>query len=203
MPRIFDTLTASHLLNENLPENGLKFLTKLYLNKDVTEYEDAIKYGRHSKEFAEYATEDAINTFLLYQKFRPEIAKQGLSKLFWDVEMPFQYALMELAINGIKGDVQAAKKMKEETQHLYYQLEDEMLKLFGKEYDVGITPRGRKVFAKPQINFNSGQQVAECLQRLGISLIDKNKKGNLSTKTNVLEKLRDSIKRQLNETNVS
>ncbi len=40
--------------------------------------------------------------------------------------------------------------------------------------------------------------MAKCLQQLGITLTDKTKKGNLSTKTNVLEKLRDNIKRKLN-----
>lgn len=198
MPIVYDSLTASHLLDENLKENGLKYLTRTQLHKEVTEYKDAIKYGTDSPEFAKYATEDAINTYDLYKLQSPEIEKQGLHHLFYDVEMPFQKALMWLAINGIRADTKAAKKMKEEVGHLSYQLEDEMLKLFGKEYDVGITPRGRKVFAKPQINMNSGQQVAKCLQDLGIKLTEKTKKGNLATTTQVLERLKSDIERKLN-----
>ena len=198
MPKIFDTLTSSHLLNEQLPENGLKYLTRTQLYREVTEYKDVIKYGTDSPEFAKYATEDAINTYDLYRLQSPEIEKQGLHHLAYDIEFPFQKALMWLAINGIAADTEAAKKMKEEVGHLSYQLEDEMLQLFGMGYDVGITPRGRKVFAKPQINFNSGQQVAEVLQSLGIKLTEKTKKGNLATTTKVLERLKSDIERKLN-----
>jgi len=197
MPRIFDTLTASHLLNEQLPENGLKYLTKTILKKDATEYKDAISDGLHSDKFYKYATDDAVNTWELYKVFSPQIEKEGLHHLAYDIEFPFQRALMWLAINGIAADTKAAKDMKEEISHLSYQIEDEMLQLFGKGYDVGITPRGRKVFAKPQINFNSGQQVAETLQSLGIKLTEKTKKGNLATTTQVLERLKSDIERKL------
>lgn len=197
MPKIFDTLTVSHLLDENLKENGLKYLTRTQLHREATEYKDVIQYGTDSPEFAKYATEDAINTYDLYKLQSPQIEKEGLHHLFYDVEMPFQKALMWLSIHGIAADTKAAKKMKEEVSHLGYQLEDEMLKLFGKGYDVGITPRGRKVFVEPQINFNSGQQVAKTLQGLGIKLTEKTKKGNLATTTQVLERLKGDIERKL------
>lgn len=198
MPKIFDTLTASHLLDENLKENGLKYLTRTQLHREATEYKDIIQYGTDSLEFAKYATEDAINTYNLYKLQSPQIEKQGLHHLAYDIEFPFQKALMWLAINGIAADTKVAKEMKEEVSHLSYQLEDEMLQLFGKGYDVGITPRGRKVFAKPQINFNSGQQIAEVLKSLGIKLTEKTKKGNLATTTQVLERLKSDIERKLN-----
>jgi len=201
MPIIYDTLTASHLLDENLKENGLKYLTRTQLHRETTKYKDVIQYGTDSPEFAKYATEDAINTYDLYKLQSPQIEKQGLHHLAYDIEFPFQKALMHLAINGIATDVKAAKKMKEDVSHLSYQLEDEMLKLFGKGYDVGITPRGRKVFAKPQINMNSGQQVAKCLHSLGIKLTEKTKKGNLATTTQVLERLKSDVERKLNVTN--
>ena len=197
MPKIYDSLTASHLLDENLKENGLKYLTRTQLHREVTEYKDAIKYGTDSPEFAKYATEDAINTYDLYKLQSPQIAKQGLGHLAWDIEFPFQRALMHLAINGIKGDKEAAKKMKEEVQHLYYQIEDEMLKMFGKEYKTGITPRGRKVWCEPQINFNSGQQIVETLQSLGIKLIERTKKGKLASTNKVLKNLKSEIERKL------
>lgn len=197
MPKIYDTLTSSHILDENLKENGLKFLTRTQLHREATEYKDAIKYGVNSPEFAKYATEDAINTYDLYKLQSPQIEKQGLHHLAYDIEFPFQRALMWLAVNGIAADTEAAKKMKEEVSHLSYQIEDEMLKLFNKGYDVGITPRGRKVWCKPQINFNSGQQIAETLQSLGIRLTEKTKKGNLATTTQVLERLKSDIERKL------
>ena len=114
MPRIFDTLTSSHLLNENLPENGLKYLTRTQLHRETTEYKDVIQYGTDSLEFAKYATEDAINTYDLYKLQSPQIEKQGLHHLAYDIEFPFQKALMWLAIHGIAADTKAAKRMKEQ-----------------------------------------------------------------------------------------
>ena len=197
MPKIFDTLTSSHLLNENLIENGLKYLAEHELGIPKEQIKKYIEVTPGTEEFFQYGMNDAIWTYQLYQKYSPQIEKEGLHHLAYDIEFPFQKALMWLAIHGIAADVKAAKKMKEEVGHLSYQLEDEMLQLFGKGYDVGITSRGRKVFAKPQINFNSGQQVAEALQSLGIKLTEKTKKGQLSTTTKVLERLKSDIERKL------
>ena len=176
MPKIFDTLTASHLLNELLPENGLKYLTRTQLHREVTEYKDAIKYGTDSLEFAKYATEDAINTYDLYKLQSPEIEKQGLHHLAYDIEFPFQKALMWLAIHGIRADISAAKTMRYEVQHLFYTIENELLGIFGGKYVTSITPRSRVVSCTPSINFNSSQQVVPLIEGLGFPIYERSKK---------------------------
>ena len=176
MPKIYCTLTASHLLDENLPENGLKFLTRTQLKREVVEYDEAVKYGINSKQFINYAMSDAINTFDLYKLQSPQIAKQGLSHLFWDIEMPFQKALMYLAINGIKADISTAQQMTYETQHLYYQIENELLEFFGGQYNVKIKKRSREVYCEPSINFNSSDQVVPLIEGLGFEIFERSKK---------------------------
>ena len=176
MPKIFDTLTASHLLDENLKENGLKYLTRTQLHREVTEYKDVIKYGTDSPEFAKYATEDAINTYDLYKLQSPKIEKQGLHHLAYDIEFPFQKALMWLAINGIKADVSAAQVMRYEVQHLFYEIENELLNIFGGEYVTSITPRSRVISCKPSINFNSSDQVVPLIEELGFPIYERSKK---------------------------
>ena len=57
-------------------------------------YEEAITEGTHSEKFYKYATEDAVNTYLLYKVFSPQIEEQGLHHLAYDIEFPFQKALM-------------------------------------------------------------------------------------------------------------
>lgn len=180
MPKIFCTLIASHLLNENLPENGLKYLTKKYLKRDVMTYDEAIKYGTDSKEFAQYATADAINTYDLYKLFSPKIAREGLSKLFYKVEMPFTKALMELEINGIKADRKAAREMYFDVRHKYYSIENELLEFFGGQYNIWIMPKARRIICKPSINFNSSEQVIPLIEGLGFKLCERTAKGNKS-----------------------
>jgi len=188
MPKIYDTLTSSHLLDENLNENGLKYLTRTQLHRDATEYKDAIQYGTgasptsyaDSPEFAKYATEDAINTYDLYKLQSPQIEKQGLHHLAYDIEFPFQRALMWLAINGIKADVSTAKAMRYEVQHLFYEVENELLTIFGGKYEVTITPRSRVTSCKPSINFNSSEQVVPLIEELGFHIYEKSKTGKKS-----------------------
>ena len=180
MPKIFDTLTAVHLLDENITEKSLKYLahTILGVPKDKIKKYDDVTPG--TEEFYIYGMNDAIWTYQLFQRFSPEIETQGLHHLMYDIEMPFQYALVELAINGIKADPDEAHRMKHEVQHLYYQIENELLEMFGGKYEVGITPRGRKVWCEPSINFNSSQQVIPLLEGLGFEIYEKAKKGGKS-----------------------
>lgn len=156
--------------------NGLKYLTRTQLKREVTEYKDAIKYGTDSDEFYTYAMEDAINTYDLYKLQSPQIAKQGLGHLAWDIEFPFQRALMHLAINGIAADVSTARTMRYEVQHLYFEIENELLNIFGGEYITSITPRSRVVSCEPSINFNSSPQVVPLIEGLGFPIWERSKK---------------------------
>jgi DNA polymerase-1 len=96
--------------------------------------------------------------------------------LAYDIEFPFQRALMHLAINGIRADVQAAKTMRYEVQHLFYTIENELLNIFGGKYITSITPRSRVVTCNPSINFNSSQQVVPLIEELGFPIYEKSKK---------------------------
>jgi DNA polymerase-1 len=139
-------------------------------------YEEAITEGTHSDKFYKYATEDAVNTWELYKKYSPQIEKEGLRHLAYDIEFPFQRALMWLAINGIKADVSAAKAMRYDVQHLFYTIENELLGIFGGKYVTSITPRSRVTSCKPSINFNSSDQVVPLIEELGFPIYEKSKK---------------------------
>ncbi|KKN73134.1 hypothetical protein LCGC14_0404430 [marine sediment metagenome] len=176
MPKIFDTLTSSHLLNENLPENGLKYLAEHELGipkEQIKKYTEVIP---GTEEFFEYGMNDAIWTYQLYKKYSPQIEKEGLHHLAYDIEFPFQKALMYLAINGIAADISAAQTMRYEVQHLFYEIENELLNIFGGKYVTSITPRSRVVSCTPSINFNSSQQVVPLIEELGFEIYERSKK---------------------------
>jgi len=176
MPKIFDTLTASHLLNENLPENGLKYLAEHELGVPKEQIKKYTEVTPGTQEFFEYGMNDAIWTYQLYQKYSLQIEKEGLHHLAYDIEFPFQKALMHLAINGIKGDVSAAKAMRYEVQHLFYEIENELLGIFGGKYIISITPRSKVTSCKPSINFNSSDQVVPLIEGLGFPIYERSKK---------------------------
>ena len=176
MPKIFDTLTASHLLCETLPENGLKYLAEHELGVPKDRIKKYTEVTPGTQEFFQYGMNDAIWTYQLYQKYSPQIIKEGLENLFWKVEMPFQKALMHLAINGIRADVSAAKTMRYEVQHLFYEIENELLNIFGGRYVTSFTPRSRVTSCKPSINFNSSDQVVPLIEGLGFPIYERSKK---------------------------
>lgn len=174
---IFDTMTASHLLNEELQSNSLKDLAHTILGipkENIKKYEEVTP---GTEEFAIYGMNDAIWTYQLYEKFQPELIKQNLTHLAYDIEFPFSRVLMELQINGIKPDIEAARQMRYEVQHLYYEIENELLNMFGGYYEVGITKRSREVWCKPTINFNSSDQVIPLIEGLGFEIYERAKKG--------------------------
>jgi len=169
-------MTMAHLCNENLQSKALKYLAEhiLHIPPDKIKKYDDVTPG--TPEFCEYGMDDAVYTWQLYQKFDQTIYEQNLSHLMWDIEMPFQRALVELAINGIGADKEAARVMRYETQHLYYTIENELLEMCGGEYIVSITPRSRVVSCKPSINFNSPEQVIPLVEALGFEIFERTKK---------------------------
>lgn len=189
--KIFDTQLACHLLNENILHKSLKYLAENILHvpkEQIVKYDDVDKTDWSM--FADYGMNDAIWTFKLYQKFAPEIEKQNLHHLMYDIEMPFQFALVELAINGMRVDVSLAETMTYEVQHEYYKLEQKMLDRWGGEYKVGINKRTRVVWCEPSINFNSSQQVIKLVEKLGFEIIERSDKGEKSFGKKTKERLK-------------
>ena len=99
-PKIFCTLTAHHLINEN-SGHGLKFLAEKYLGVKTTTYDEASTCGFDHPMFFEYACNDAIWTYKLMRIFNKKIYDLGVNRLFFEVEMPFQFTLMDMEINGV------------------------------------------------------------------------------------------------------
>ena len=195
---IFDTMTACHLLDENILHKSLKYLAENILHvpkEQIVKYDDVNKNDWSA--FADYGMNDAIYTFQLYQKFAPEIEKQNLHHLFWDIEMPFQWALVELAINGMSVDVSLAETMTYDCTHLLFEIEKQLLDMFDKTWELKYNKRTKEILCESQINFGSGKQIIKCLQDLGIKLTEKTEKGQLATGHKVLLQLKQDLENRL------
>jgi DNA polymerase I-like protein with 3'-5' exonuclease and polymerase domains len=159
--QLYDTMIADHLLNENRP-HGLKHLAKTFLGVNTIKYEEAEKAGHQSKLFYEYAENDAIWTWKLMKLQLPLLKERGLLKLFRDIEMPYQYVLLEMAITGVLIDT---KKLKKGTEELKKEKED-LIKQLLKELNEPViyqkTLTGEK-YIKTNINFSSPLQLSKIL----------------------------------------
>ena len=130
--KIFCTMTAAHLIDENRSK-GLKDLAKRYLKEKPLDYSEAIVDGFQSEKFYTYATNDAIWTWELHKIFNKKLYQFGMNRLFFEVEMPFQFVLMDMSINGILVD-------ENKLEELRIDASVKRLELQRKLYEMGNLP---------------------------------------------------------------
>ena len=142
VPCWFDTQLAAHCLNENEP-HGLKPQHSKYV---LNGKEDEFSFGQYFKGISFdlvpiqtgyiYAARDAIDTDELCDFQLPyltstaqeciEYGLEGVSKVFWNIEMPYVDVIVDLEENGIKVDTEYSAQLSEK----YHKLEQEKLKEF-------------------------------------------------------------------------
>jgi DNA polymerase-1 len=184
---IFDTMVASHLLDENRVDkrvggrgHGLKVLAQEYLGADITKYKEAEEAGVHSAVFHEYAQNDAIYTYQLCNIFKGKMEDEGVVDLFRNIEMPFLRTLAKMEMNGVLVDKSKLKAMEAKGKARLTELEQEMLIEIGEKFETQYTfPDGMVISSK--VNFGSNKQVADIItKRLGLEISETTKKGALS-----------------------
>jgi DNA polymerase-1 len=109
----FDTMVAHYLINPE-SKQSMDFLSEFYLKYKPISIEALIgKKGKGQgnmrdlkpEEVSDYACEDADITFQLKQLFEPEIQKEHLKNLFYNMEMPLVDVLKSMEQEGIAIDV--------------------------------------------------------------------------------------------------
>ena len=121
---------------------------------------------------AKYSGEDAAVTLKLKYILETEIEKEGLAKLFYDIEMPLIEVLADIEIAGIKIDLPLMAGFSKELKKELAGIEKRIYFLAGEEF-----------------NINSPKQLQEILfEKLGLRTLKKTKTG-FSTDVGVLEEL--------------
>ena len=189
---IWCTLVGAKLLDENRfgkKPYSLKTLAVDWLGKfDVVKY-DEVAHDPTSKAFAEYAMDDAENTYELYQHEYPRLEKEGLLYLAEEIEMPFQKTLADLEINGVSVDKEKLNEFSTHCRRLLTTLQFELCYIFGKTPIRQIDLFGVEYFDIP-INFNSPGDLIRCIEQLGFIIDEKTDKGNPSVGKVYLEKMK-------------
>ena len=178
----FDTMIAHYLINAD-SKQSMDFLAEFYLNYKPVSIETLIgKKGKNQKsmadldpaEITDYACEDADITFQLKQIFEPEIQKEHLKKLFFEMEMPLVEVLKDMEQEGITIDSEGLLKYSEELGKTLEELEVSITNEAGMEF-----------------NIDSPKQLGEVLfDHLKISSkAKKTKTGQYATGEDILQKL--------------
>lgn len=117
-PLTFDTMLASHLLDENSP-NGLKQNARSILEAEDWDVDLKVKKGQDLTEEqkenrARYAAWDGFYTIRLYKYFKDKLSEDPeLENLFNKLVMPVARAYEQLEINGVDIDLENMYKAEE------------------------------------------------------------------------------------------
>ena len=167
--KIFDTKTAAHLIDEN-DMTGLKDLAVTYLNASVSIFKDAADGGMHTEKFYEYGINDAVWTWQLHEIMAKQIEDLGMHRLFYEIEMPFQFVLMDLEKNGIEVDFKRMLEIEVEMADCILDFETKLLKMIGKQHRVQPLLYDGEVERTSPVNFNSNAQVEKYVTECGVKL---------------------------------
>ena len=168
---IVDTMIAHYLLEPELPHN-MDYLAEVYLGYKPIPTSALIDTGKKKKDaeasldlfammdaadeapktmrdcpverVAEYCCEDSDVTYQLAQQLLPLLKKNGLERLFTDVEMPLVRVLADMELTGVRLDVSALTESKEILENELHRLEQRLAELAGHEFN----PLSPKVVAQ-------------------------------------------------------
>jgi DNA polymerase I len=181
---LFDTMIAHYLIQPE-SKQSMDFLAEYYLKYKAISIEDLIgKKGKNQgnmrdlnpEEVVDYACEDADITFQLKQIIEPQIQKEHLKDLFYNMEIPLMRVLQKMEREGIAIDV----------NHL---------NLFSQELEKesGELERKIKALAESEFNLDSPKQLGEVLfDKMKISAkAKKTKTGQYQTSEDALEQYKN------------
>ncbi len=178
----FDTMIAHYLLNPD-GRHGMDYLSEIYLSYTPIPIESLIgKKGKNQKTLrsvsleqqTNYAAEDADITFQLYEKFAPQLKKENLESLFYNVEMPLMKVLAKMELAGVALDTDWLSKESLDLENDLRELEKKIFALSREEFNINSPKQlGDILFAKLHLDPKAR----------------KTKTGQYSTSEEVLQKL--------------
>jgi DNA polymerase-1 len=176
---VYDTMIGAWLLDPGRRSYKLDDLCR-EMDLEMTGFTDVVQGDKRGDAFCRvgleqaknYSCEDVYGALLLFEAQKPELEKQGLWKLFAEVEGPLVAVLASMELNGILVDEQVLAKLAQEFAERLAALEEEIYQVAGHPF-----------------NINSPAQLAQVLfEELDLPRGRKTKTG-YSTDVKVLEKL--------------
>lgn len=183
--QLFDTMLAHYVLQPEL-RHGMDYLAEIYLNYRTIHIDELIgPKGKGQKQMCDlspeevykYACEDADVTLKLKNILEKELKKEGVEKLFYDIEMPLVRVLTNIETNGVLLDTRSLQSSAKLFNDRLTRIEQDIYGLAGESFNIG-----------------SPKQVGEILfDKLSIAKkAKKTKTGQYVTSEEVLIGMKDS-----------
>ncbi len=178
--RTFDTMLASHLLDENTP-NDLKYMARNTFHAEDYDIPLDVKTGKveDKPKLLKYAAGDGFYTLKLFHHFQKLLEDEPELKIVYEaITMPSSIAYEEIEYNGVYIDEEAMEVQAKAIQGERAKLERKLNKLLGEK-----------------INWGSPDQVSNALyEDLGLPVPGTTPKGKPSTSNENLLKLKGKHK---------
>lgn len=178
---IDDTMVLSYVNDGAMHKHNMDALAALHFDITPIPFKEVCGTGKKQITFdqveldkaCDYAAEDADITLRLHKLLKPKLAAEKNVTLYETLERPLIPILTMMEKNGIKVDVQELRAISEEFATRLADLEGDIHKLAGKEFNIG-----------------SPKQLGEVLfDDLGLPGGKKGKTGAYQTSVSILEKL--------------
>ncbi len=180
---IDDTMLLSYVLEGGAHGHGMDELALLHLDHQCIPFKEVAGTGKKQVTFdlveldkaCDYAAEDADITGRLHRLLKPRLVTERMATVYETLERPLVPVLIDMERAGIKVDAARLKDLSNDFTARIGDLEIEIHKLAGKEFNVG-----------------SPKQLGEILfDDLQLPGGKKGKTGAYATGADVLEKLAD------------
>ena len=166
---IVDTMIAASLVDENRYRYDLGSLGRDYVGIGKNEAvlnETAAIWGVDPKSemyklpamyVGEYAEQDAVLTLKLWQEMKKEIVSQELASIF-EVEKELFPCLVDMRFLGVRVDIEAAQKLKEQLVQEEKQCLEKVWKETGESVQIWAARSIEKVFQKLSLPYDKTEK---------------------------------------------
>jgi len=172
---LFDTRVAHSLLDENAPDNSLKYLASTLT--DLGHYGDEVDranlVNEPLKKVLEYNTQDADASLRVARALEPALKEQGMWPLF-EFMMRVEKVLVDVEAAGVWIDRPWAQRAGCEVYKNLKESEQELYRLAGKEFNLN----------------SSAQKVWFFYEHMGLPVVQLTKGGEPATDKNAIVLLR-------------
>ncbi|MGY3438494.1 MULTISPECIES: DNA polymerase I [unclassified Marinovum] len=142
---IDDTMLMSYAMNAGLHNHGMDTLSERYLSHTPIPIKSLLGTGKSQITFdkvpvddaVKYAAEDADITLRLWQMFKPQLHRTGVTRVYERMERPLVPVLADMERHGIKVDRDTLSRMSNAFSQKMAGLEDEIYELAGRKFNVG------------------------------------------------------------------